>query len=122
MPKTGLLPAGVGGEISGTVTAASDQLPAGRITVQAYRQGRHKLIEVSSAATQTDGTYSLAGLFPTTYALKFSADGYRPVWYPERPVQERCQEGQRRGPGQVRGHQRRDPGQARQHHRRHRPR
>ncbi|GAA4711872.1 carboxypeptidase-like regulatory domain-containing protein [Nocardioides conyzicola] len=85
MPKTGLLPAGVGGEISGTVTAASDQLPAGRITVQAYRQGRTKLIEVSSAATQTDGTYSLAGLFPTSYVLKFSADGYRPVWYQSSP-------------------------------------
>jgi hypothetical protein len=85
MPKTGLLPAGVGGEISGTVTAASDLLPAGRITVQAYRQGREKLIEVSSAATQTDGTYSLAGLFPTNYVLKFSADGYRPVWYPDAP-------------------------------------
>jgi hypothetical protein len=85
MPKTGLLPAGVGGEISGTVTAASDLLPAGRITVQAYRQGRDKLLEVSSAATQTDGTYSLAGLFPTDYALKFSADGYRPVWYPNAP-------------------------------------
>ncbi|GAA4755293.1 hypothetical protein GCM10023350_45930 [Nocardioides endophyticus] len=85
MPKTGLLPAGVGGEIAGTVTAASDLLPAGRITVQAYRQGRHKLIEVSSAATQTDGTYSLAGLFPTNYVLKFSADGYRPVWYPGAP-------------------------------------
>lgn len=86
MPKTGLLPAGVGGEISGTVTAASDLLPAGRITVQAYRQGREKLIEVSSAATQTDGTYSLAGLFPTSYVLKFSADGYRPVWYPNAPT------------------------------------
>lgn len=85
MPKTGLLPAGVGGEITGVVTAASDQLPAGRITVQAYRQGRHKLIQVSSAATQTDGTYSLAGLFPTSYRLKFSADGYHPVWYPNAP-------------------------------------
>lgn len=85
MPKTGLLPAGVGGEITGVVTAASDQLPAGRITVQAYRQGRDKLIEVSSAATQTDGSYSLAGLFPTSYRLKFSADGYRAVWYPNAP-------------------------------------
>lgn len=82
MPKTGLLPAGVGGEISGVVTALSDQLPAGRITVQAYREGRGGLQQVSSAATQTDGTYTLAGLFPTSYKLKFSADGYRPVWYP----------------------------------------
>jgi hypothetical protein len=82
MPKTGLLPAGVGGEISGVVTAESNQLPAGRITVQAFRQGPNGLKPVSSAASQTDGTYSLAGLFPTTYKLKFSADGYRPVWYP----------------------------------------
>ncbi|WP_028644993.1 carboxypeptidase-like regulatory domain-containing protein [Nocardioides sp. URHA0020] len=85
MPKTGLLPAGVGGEIAGTVTAASDQMPAGRITVQAYRQGRDGLVQVSSAATQTDGTYSLAGLFPTAYALKFSADGYHSIWYPTAP-------------------------------------
>ena len=85
MPKTGLLPAGVGGEITGTVTAASNGAPAGRITVQAYRQGRDGLVEVSSAATQTDGTYSVGGLFPTEYVLKFSADGYTPVWYPSAP-------------------------------------
>jgi hypothetical protein len=88
MPKTGLLPAGVGGEISGTVTATSNQQPAGRITVQAYRQGRNRLVPVSSAASQTDGTYSLAGLFPTGYFLKFSADGYRAVWYPSSPSQD----------------------------------
>jgi carboxypeptidase family protein len=81
MPKTGLLPAGVGGTISGVVTAESDLTPAGRITVQAYRRGPDGLIQVSSAATQADGTYSLAGLFPTSYLLKFSADGYTPVWY-----------------------------------------
>jgi 5-hydroxyisourate hydrolase-like protein (transthyretin family) len=87
MPKTGLLPAGVGGEVAGTVTSASDGLPTGRITVQAYRQGRHGLQLVSSAATQSDGTYSLAGLFPTAYRLKFSAAGYRAVWYPAAPSQ-----------------------------------
>lgn len=85
MPKTGLLPAGVGGEISGTVRAASSQQPAGRITVQAFRQSRDGLTQVSSAASQTDGTYSVAGLFPTGYLLKFSADGYHPVWYPNAP-------------------------------------
>lgn len=87
MPKTGLLPPGVGGEISGTVTAASDGQPAGRITVQAYRQAPEGLEQVSSAASQTDGTYSLAGLFPTSYLLKFSAAGYTPVWYPSAPSQ-----------------------------------
>ncbi len=85
MPKSGLLPPGVGGEIAGVVTSLSDQLPAGRITVQAYRRGPDGLRQVSSAASQTDGTYSLAGLFPTRYVLRFSADGYVPVWYPDAP-------------------------------------
>lgn len=85
MPKTGLLPAGVGGTISGVVTAKANLAPAGRITVQAYRRGREGLVQVSSAATQADGTYSLAGVFPTSYLLKFSADGYTPVWYPDAP-------------------------------------
>ena len=92
MPKNGLLPAGVGGEISGVVTAASSKLPAGRITVEAYRQGRRGLVAISSAASQTDGTYSLAGLFPTSYLLKFSADGYRPVWYPAAPTRAGARE------------------------------
>ena len=41
----------------------------------------------SSAATQTDGSYSLAGLFPTSYLLRFSATGYRTVWYPAPPTE-----------------------------------
>lgn len=86
MPKTGLLPAGVGGTISGVVTAKASLAPAGRITVQAYRRGDDGLVQVSSAATQSDGTYSVAGLFPTSYLLKFSADGYQPVWYPDAPA------------------------------------
>lgn len=85
MSKTGLLEPGVGGEISGTVTAASSQQPVGRILVQAYRTGRDGLVLVSQAASQADGTYSLAGLFPTSYTLKFSADGFTPVWYPAAP-------------------------------------
>jgi len=86
MPKTGLLPAGVGGTISGVVTAKASLAPAGRITVQAYRRGRDGLVQVSSAASQADGTYTLGGLFPTSYLLKFSADGYTPVWYPDAPA------------------------------------
>ncbi|QWF21306.1 carboxypeptidase-like regulatory domain-containing protein [Nocardioides sp. LMS-CY] len=104
MPKTGLLPAGVGGEISGTVLAASNQQPAGRITVQAYRQSRDGLKQVSSAASQTDGTYSVAGLFPTGYLLKFSADGYRPVWYPNAPSKSGATKVQVTAQGEAEGY------------------
>lgn len=82
MPKDGTLPAGVGGTISGTVTAVSNKLPVGRILVEAYRESKKGPTLVSAAATQSDGTYSLAGLFPTSYTLRFSADGFEDVWYP----------------------------------------
>lgn len=85
LPKNGDLPPGMGGTVNGTVDAADDAQPTGRITVQAYRLGRTGLVAMSSAATQTDGTYSLAGLFPTSYYLKFSATGYRTTWYPGVP-------------------------------------
>lgn len=82
LPKTGPLPPGVGAVITGTVTAASNRLPAGRILVEALRSTDKGLVVASSAATQTDGTYSLAGLFPTRYLLRFSATGYKSLWYP----------------------------------------
>jgi hypothetical protein len=82
LPKSGLLPPGVGGQIGGTVTARSDNSAVGRILVEAYRSGRDgRLVKVSSGATQSDGSYTLAGLFPTSYRLKFSAKGYDTVWY-----------------------------------------
>jgi Carboxypeptidase regulatory-like domain len=86
LPKTGPLPAGVGAIVSGTVTAASNHQPAGRILVEALRESDKGLQVASSAATQTDGSYSLAGLFPTGYLLRFSATGYRTVWYPAAPT------------------------------------
>jgi hypothetical protein len=64
------------------VTAANDQQPVGRILVEAIRIGRKGPVVVSSAATQADGSYTLAGLFPTSYYIKFSASGFRPQWYP----------------------------------------
>jgi hypothetical protein len=82
LPKTGPLPPGVGAVITGTVTAASNRLPAGRILVEALRATDKGLQVASSAASQTDGTYSLAGLFPTRYLLRFSATGYKTLWYP----------------------------------------
>ncbi|HEU4675679.1 MAG TPA: carboxypeptidase-like regulatory domain-containing protein [Motilibacteraceae bacterium] len=84
-PKNGLLPAGVGGLLSGRVVAASDGSPVGRIVVQAYRRGPSGIMRVASAATQADGTYAVAGLFPGNYLLQFSAAGFRTVWYPAAP-------------------------------------
>jgi 5-hydroxyisourate hydrolase-like protein (transthyretin family) len=85
LPKTGQMPAGSGGAISGKVTATTDGSPVGRILVQAQRLSRGKLVLVSSAATQADGTYTIGGLFPTSYFLEFSAPGYTTVWYPHAP-------------------------------------
>ena len=85
LSKSGQLPPGMGGAITGKVIASSDAQPVGRILVQAYRTGRSGLVRVSSAATQADGTYTLAGLFPTNYLLQFSANGYRTMWYPNDP-------------------------------------
>jgi len=92
MPKDGLLPPGVGGTISGTVVATSNQLPVGRILVEAYRDGRTGPVLVSSAATQADGTYQLGGLFPTSYRLRFSAKGFDPVWYPKAAGRARAEQ------------------------------
>jgi hypothetical protein len=88
LPKTGQLPAGVGGEITGIVTSASEEKPVGRILVQAYRKTRDGIVKVSSAATQSDGTYALAGLFPTSYYLQFSSPGFKTVWYPNVPTMQ----------------------------------
>jgi hypothetical protein len=85
-PKTGLVSPSVGGTISGVVTAKSNAAPVGRILVQAYRMGRTGPLLVSSAATQSDGSYTLAGLFPTTYWLKFSAAGFATTWAPSAPA------------------------------------
>ncbi len=86
MPKNGTVPAGTGGEIDGKVVAANDAQPVGRILVRAWRRSGSGLVAVSSAATQADGTYSMAGLFPISYYVEFSASGYRTVWYPNAPT------------------------------------
>jgi hypothetical protein len=81
LPKTGIVPPGVGGTVSGTVQASTNGAPVGRILVKAFRDGRDGPVLVSSAATQADGTYTLAGLFPTSYRLEYTADGFGKVWY-----------------------------------------
>ena len=81
MPKDGPVPAGVGATLTGTVRGATDGQGVGRVTVTAWREGRAAPVEVSSAATQADGTYSLAGLFPGPYVLEVAAEGYQTTWY-----------------------------------------
>jgi hypothetical protein len=91
LPKTGQLPPGLGSEISGAVTATTDQQPVGRILVQAWRLSPSGPKLVSSAATQGDGTYTLAGLFPMSYYLEFSATGFTTTWYPAAAAQSGAQ-------------------------------
>ncbi len=83
LAKVGPLPAGVGATVSGTVVSDADGQGVGRVTVVALREGRDGLVEVSSAATQADGTYTMAGLFPGAYLLRVVQDGYDEVWYPQ---------------------------------------
>ncbi|MEO9202944.1 MAG: carboxypeptidase regulatory-like domain-containing protein, partial [Mycobacterium sp.] len=88
LPKSGTLPAGVGGAISGTVTAASSGEPVGRILVTAMRvKADGSTVVTASAATQADGTYQVAGLFPGPYVLQFEAPGFRTTFYPTAPTE-----------------------------------
>lgn len=85
LDRSGALPAGLGAALSGTVLGASDGEGVGRITVEAHRRTRDGLQVVGSAATQQDGSYVVAGLFPGQYLLSFRAEGYDTVWYPSAP-------------------------------------
>lgn len=83
MPKKGPVPAGVGATITGVITGAADGQGVGRITVDAMRESpKDGLVVVSSAATQDDGTYSMEGVFPGSYIIRVSADGYQTAYYP----------------------------------------
>lgn len=88
LPKSGTLPAGVGGAISGTVTSASSGEPVPRILVTALRvKSDGSTVPAASAATQADGTYQVAGLFPGPYELKFAAPGFRTTYFPSAATQ-----------------------------------
>jgi len=83
LAKDGSLPSGLGGTIAGTVTAASSGEPVGRIQVDALRPAADgSLVLSSSSATQADGSYQVAGLFPGGYLLRFAAAGFDPIFYP----------------------------------------
>jgi hypothetical protein len=82
LPRDGELPAGEGSQITGAVLGWVDEQPVGRILVEAYRlKDGTTPVSVGAAGTQADGTFAIAGLFPTSYYLKFSAKGYKSVWY-----------------------------------------
>jgi len=82
LAKSGPLPAGVGGVISGRVVSATSGDGISRIVVEALRPSRTGLQLVTSSATQADGSYVVIGLFPGNYYLRFTAPGYQTTWYP----------------------------------------
>lgn len=98
-----VLLADVAAQVSGSVSASSTGEGLARITVEAYREippnragsgapegtapdaaGAGEL--TGSAATADDGTFRLSALLPGTYRLRFSAEGFAPVWYPDAPT------------------------------------
>ena len=86
VPKSGVVE-GVGGTVSGTLLAASTGLGVGRITIEAFRDTPSGPALVSSAASQSDGSYSLVGLLPGMYKLHFTAAGFQDLWYPAAPAE-----------------------------------
>ena len=107
MPKEGPVPAGIGATVTGLVLGETDQQGVGRVTVTAWRQGRDAPVEVSSAATQADGSYSLAGLFPGPYMLEVAAEGYETTWYESGDLLRYSDPG---GRARAAGHDRGGPG------------
>jgi hypothetical protein len=68
----------------GTVTASTTGDGIARITVEAFRITADGTAQpVGSAATDDDGAFSLKSLIPGTYTLRFSADGFSEVWFPD---------------------------------------
>ena len=72
----------VAGTLEGTVTASTTGNGVPRITVEAQRVTADGTLQpVGSAATDDDGVFSLKGLIPGNYKVRFSADGFATVWY-----------------------------------------
>jgi hypothetical protein len=61
------------GSISGTVTASGDGTPIAAAAVTAFDEADN---EVTSTATEADGTYTLGGLHAGTYRVEVSATGF----------------------------------------------
>ncbi|MET0144925.1 MAG: carboxypeptidase-like regulatory domain-containing protein [Ilumatobacteraceae bacterium] len=76
--------AAVAGSMLGKVTATSTGEGLERITVEAFRVTATGDTELSgSAGTAEDGTYTLASLLPGSYVLRFTAEGFDELWYPD---------------------------------------
>ncbi len=76
--------ANVAGSVTGRVSAGTTGEGIPRITVAAYRVASNGESSEQSASTATgdDGTYTLTPLLPGSYRLRFSADGFDPIWFP----------------------------------------
>ncbi|MEO5898866.1 MAG: carboxypeptidase-like regulatory domain-containing protein [Ilumatobacteraceae bacterium] len=72
-------PVAVGGSMAGIVTAASNGAPLARITIELY-DSHDKF--VTAVATGPDGSYTLAGVLPGRYRLRFRGPGFDDRWYP----------------------------------------
>ena len=81
MPKEGPSRRAPARRSPGWCSARPTSRASGGSPSTAWRQGRDAPVEVSSAATQADGSYSLAGLFPGPYLLEVAAEGYETAWY-----------------------------------------
>lgn len=67
--------------VGGSVKVVGSSQPVAGATVQAYPAADSNLA-VATAATGDDGTYELRNLAPGAYRLRFTAAGFREVWYP----------------------------------------
>ena len=73
----------VGGSVTGRVVASSTQQPLPRVTVEAFDSDG---VLVTAAATDAEGVYTLGGLRPIDYTLRFRGTGIVDTWWPEAPT------------------------------------
>ena len=73
-------PAVVGGQVLGTVRAASTAAGLPRVTIEAYGLDGEL---ATATATDEEGAFALAGLLPNRYRLQIRADGFDAVWWPD---------------------------------------
>lgn len=69
----------VGGSVTGRVVASSTQQPLPRVTVEAFDSDG---VLVTAAATDAEGVYTLGGLRPIDYTLRFRGSGIVDTWWP----------------------------------------
>ena len=73
----------VGGSVTGRVVAGTTAQPLPRVTVEAF-DGDGVLI--TAAATDAEGVYTLGGLRPVDYTLRFRGTGIVESWWPDAPT------------------------------------